>query len=387
MKPTLLFLSAHLPGPNPPQAGHKTAYRDLVWLAEKYQIHLLTFASEADGVPAWDCLSHLCQSVVLIQVSSKTRIASFLQKPWLPLFVAVRWSSQAAEWLRHKTATLNPTRVHSEWTQLAQYFPIYNTVKEKSLNVHDVLHQVAVRRSGNGLLSPLWRLESCRIKRWEARAYSGFDAVFAPTSKDVKLVKSIGKKLDQRVRRLSPPFGIYRPSKPRDYAEPLVLLFWGALNRAENAEGARWLIHRLLPLLRRHTSSCKLVIAGANPPRDLLASSRDGIEVTGFLDDPAPCFWRSHLAVLPLRIGAGVKVKVLECLASGLPVITTTVGAEGIDAAEHDGLIVVPLEENAFISGIRALLSSPARLPLLSSAAIRWSQCQTAEGQQVLLDI
>jgi glycosyltransferase involved in cell wall biosynthesis len=128
-------------------------------------------------------------------------------------------------------------------------------------------------------------------------------------------------------------------------------------------------------------------VAGACPPPDITSNAADGLDVTGFLDDPAPCFCRAHLAILPLSSGAGVKVKVLECLASGLPVLTTAIGAEGIEATEKDGLLVLPFDEEVFARTTVDLARNPDRLASLSTAALCWTRQQSTEEQHVLLDI
>ena len=77
MKPALLFLSAHLPGPNAPPAGHKTAFRTPLWLAEAFQIYLLSFASESDGELAWGELRRHCTSIELVNGTTAVATSSW----------------------------------------------------------------------------------------------------------------------------------------------------------------------------------------------------------------------------------------------------------------------------------------------------------------------
>ena len=109
------------------------------------------------------------------------------------------------------------------------------------------------------------------------------------------------------------------------------------------------------------------------------------MEVTGFVEDPRTCFERVHLAVLPLFEGAGVKVKVLKCLAAGLPVLTTPIGSEGIEALAHDGLLVQEPVAADYARRLIELLNAPARLAELSRSANDWSERQKRARRDQLL--
>ena len=109
------------------------------------------------------------------------------------------------------------------------------------------------------------------------------------------------------------------------------------MNRHENVDAAEWLIQKIFPLVKKNVPGLKLLIVGANPPYGLLKWQCKDITVTGYVEDPAEYFEKATLAVLPLRLGAGIKYKVLECLEAGLSIITTDVGAEGIS---HDSIMI-----------------------------------------------
>lgn len=112
------------------------------------------------------------------------------------------------------------------------------------------------------------------------------------------------------------------------------IIFYGAMNRVENSSAAIWFIEKVLPLL----SDCEVrfLVIGNKPPKELLQLQDERILVTGFVEDTVPYFSTAMCMVAPLLLGAGVKVKIIEALSAGIPVLTNDIGIEGIDA--EDGL-------------------------------------------------
>jgi glycosyltransferase involved in cell wall biosynthesis len=113
------------------------------------------------------------------------------------------------------------------------------------------------------------------------------------------------------------------------------VLFVGNYLHPPNVEGALWLAREVWPLVRRSRPSARLTLAGRAPPADILALAAPDIQVPGALDDLAPVYRRSSVAVAPIFWGSGVRIKILEALARGLPLVSTALAAEGI--ALHDG--------------------------------------------------
>ena len=108
------------------------------------------------------------------------------------------------------------------------------------------------------------------------------------------------------------------------------MLFYGAMARPENYKSAIWFIENVMPLLS--DLDVRFVIVGARPDKSLLTYASDKVEITGFMDKVDPYFERCLCLVAPLVLGAGVKVKILEAMSSGIPVVTNHIGIEGIYA-------------------------------------------------------
>lgn len=312
------------------------------------------------------------------------RIGGLATGPWLPLVVAARRSLRISRVVADWSQRIPFGRVHVEWSQIGQYLPPLAGIPRRTLYVHDVLTQWAQRKAENG--NAFWRWEKGRTQRWEAATYRSCTRLYAPSRKDVGLVEQLAPEVRDRITVLPLHFDNYAPNSPRDLKAPLRLLFWGALGREENAEAARWLAKSLVPELQKRGRSATLVLAGSNPPPDLVALNGGGIEVTGFIDDPRPVFAGCQAAILPLFQGAGVKVKVLECLAAGLPVLTTSIGAEGIEAQEADGLISLDPQPGQFAQLITELDQDRTRLANLGEGALAWGRRQNRDLQSLLVN-
>jgi glycosyltransferase involved in cell wall biosynthesis len=123
----------------------------------------------------------------------------------------------------------------------------------------------------------------------------------------------------------------------------LNILTMGTLYYPPNADGIRWFIQQVFPLIRQKLPGVKLTIIGKNPPKDfqkLAADETSGIVTTGFVPDLDPYFAKSAVSVVPVRAGGGMRVRILEMFARAAPVVTTTVGLEGIDACPGEDVLV-----------------------------------------------
>jgi glycosyltransferase involved in cell wall biosynthesis len=117
----------------------------------------------------------------------------------------------------------------------------------------------------------------------------------------------------------------------------------GTLYYPPNADGIRWFVGEVFPLIRSKVPGVTLTIIGKNPPSDFLKLAEDksnGIVVTGFVPELDPYFAESALAVIPVRAGGGMRVRILEAFARAMPVVTTTVGLEGIQAEPGKDVLV-----------------------------------------------
>lgn len=111
------------------------------------------------------------------------------------------------------------------------------------------------------------------------------------------------------------------------------IVFVGSMDWLPNIDGMRYFCDEIWPLILRQVPECTLTIVGREPTREIqaLASGHGGIRVTGTVPDVRPYLWNAAVSIVPLRIGGGTRLKIYEAMAARLPVVSTTIGAEGLD--------------------------------------------------------
>jgi glycosyltransferase involved in cell wall biosynthesis len=151
------------------------------------------------------------------------------------------------------------------------------------------------------------------------------------------------------------------------------VLFVGAMYRDANVDAVRWFHGEILPRVRVEIGEVRFTIAGAGPPAEIqrLATS-PGVEVTGFVESLEPLYARATVFAAPLRIAGGIAGKTLDALAAGCPVVTTTIGNDGIGATPGQHLLIADSPAD-FAAAVTRLLRDPAERDRLGESARRFA--------------
>ena len=150
------------------------------------------------------------------------------------------------------------------------------------------------------------------------------------------------------------------------------LVFVGSLDWAPNIDGIDWFQSEVLPLILRRKPDCSVAIVGRKPPRAIqkLSSRYPGIQVTGTVPDVRPWLWGSKVSIVPLRVGGGTRLKIFEAMAAGIPVVSTTIGAEGLGARDGETIRIADTPED-FAAACIALLDDAAERECLRDRALQ----------------
>ena len=140
-----------------------------------------------------------------------------------------------------------------------------------------------------------------------------------------------------------------------------------------NQDAARWFLDAIWPQIAEARPDAQLTIAGSDPPDWLKARQDDRVHVPGFVDDLEGLLSESAVLCIPLRIGGGMRVKLLEYFARGKAVVSTRVGAEG-NRARHDQHVVLADEAEDFARAVLTLLDDPQRRAALGDAGRRLAE-------------
>jgi len=294
-----------------------------------------------------------------VKTSKMTFIGNILLHPLTPNYFAIRSSKKYKDLVRKTIKENHIDAVHAEYTSMGQYYWIKEEYPDIQFNIveHDVTLQSYQRQieEAKGLKKLYLKIETNKIKKYERQYLNHADTIFTLNEKDKGLLKSIYNK--DNVKVLNPYYGVDFDKVETASKVPGSICFVGQMGRDENHVAAMRLIHIFKMI---NSSQYHLTIIGAHPKEELLKMESENIHITGFVDDINKEIQKNEIAVFPLTYGAGIKLKVLLAFGLGLPVITSAVGAEGIDP-EGKVLSLAETDEE-FADKIHALLSKPELL-------------------------
>ena len=146
------------------------------------------------------------------------------------------------------------------------------------------------------------------------------------------------------------------------------LVFVGSMDWLPNIDGVKWFAAEILPLIRARRPSCTVAIVGRQPGPDIVSLSGGGIQVTGTVPDVRPYLWGANVSIVPLRIGGGTRLKIYESMAAGTAVVSTTVGAEGLDVRSPENILLADTPQ-AFADACLRLLDDAQERRRMAAAA------------------
>lgn len=238
-----------------------------------------------------------------------------------------------------------------------------------------------LRAAGAADLGVLPRAGADEIRRHELETYRKVDAVVAVSDAEAAVLRH---EFGIRQVFVIPNIVPLRPCAPRS-GRLRELLFVAGFAHPPNADGLMWFMHEIWPPIVAGAPGVSLRIVGSQPPPEVLnLANRPGVRVEGYVPEVGPCLDRAAMSIAPLRYGGGMKGKVCEAMASGVPVVTTSVGIQGIPAV--DGVDVLVADDPArFSAAVLSLLANPARAEEIGHSGQRLARLFTPEATQGLV--
>jgi glycosyltransferase involved in cell wall biosynthesis len=397
----ILFLTQIIP--YPPDAGPKVkTWHVLRYLVERgHEVTLASFVrpEERRHIPI---LESLCAAVHTVPIR-RSRLADAVY--WLrslfsgrPFLVERDDLAGMRVLVRELLAAGQVDIIHADQLTMTQFALPYSASRQDMtsrpslvFDAHNAVWTITRRMAETApwFLKPVLWQETARIERYEGMVVGEFDHTLAVTEPDRRaLIKVLKKGGDNRPAIHVIPIAVdtlaQKPVERQRGSKNILTL--GTLHYPPNADGIRWFLQEVFPLVRDLLPGVSLTIVGKNPPRDFReeAAQLPGVvRVTGYVPDLQPVLAEAGAMVVPVRAGGGMRVRILEAFAHGMPVITTTVGLEGIEAEPGRDVLVADTP-GAFASAVVQVLTDPAIQEKLSTGGRLLAE--TSYDWQIVLD-
>ena len=358
----ILFLSTWFP--SPPDNGSKLrVYNLLRALAQRNQVTLLSFAFDTARPDAPGELADWCHEIHVVAadpfaVNQTGTLRTFLSSRPVASRPLPSMSQQVAGVLSGQVfdAVISSTDVMVDYALHAPPGPV------RILEEHNNMTRWAWERfeeAGGAVQRTRRWLSWQKSRQYEARTYSGFDLITMVSEVDRRATLNTLGNRGPRVEVV--PNGVDSTYNCPDLDAPLpnTLVYNGSLAYGANYDAVRWFLAEAYPRLKAHVPDVTLAVTGSIKGVDLAGLALDDtVRLTGYVDDVRIPVSQATVCIVPIRQGGGTRLKILEAMALGTPVVATSKGAEGLDVVDGEHLLLADAPE-LFSVRTAELLSNP----------------------------
>ena len=236
-------------------------------------------------------------------------------------------------------------------------------------NLEHTIWKMLAGRERNPLKRLYLRDMAARLEQFERRHLPQFDAVAAITDEDAQRLRALGCPEPVVFIPAGADLSRFQP-EPAIRPKPRTLFMIGSLNWLPNLEGLHWLLREVWPTIHAEMPDVELHVAGSGTPEELLQPRSDGVVIHGFVDS-APAFMQQYeLMLVPLLSGGGMRIKIIEGMALGKAILSTTLGAEGIAVRDGDDILLRD-SVAGWLEALRAWYRGEVPVAALGAAAAR----------------
>jgi len=363
----VLFVSPYPICP-PIHGGGVFMYQTVHELARLCELHLVVLLDYAHERSAHDELDRICASTeYLVRPVGRPKQLGSIEPH------AVReFRIPDLVWLIHRQIYTKQIDVlQLEYTVLGQYAAQFRRIPS-ILFEHDVYFQSIARRLPfmTDLMEKIAaRWEYLRSLRWELRMLPTLDRIQVCSRDNAEYLLSFLPRLKGRIDDgYRAGIETSRYTYQSADREPFTILFLGSFRHTPNQEALTWFVEQVLPLVLAEEPRARVLVIGSEPPPLSSFRHAEAVELIGFVEDVREPLARYSLFVCPILSGSGVRVKLLEAFAAGIPVVSTRLGAEGL--ADRDGEICALADQPAdFARHVVELLRDPQKAAAMAARA------------------
>jgi polysaccharide biosynthesis protein PslH len=367
----ILIVSAQFP--YPPRSGFAMRVFHLARrLAERHEVTLLSYATEEEAV-AGDGLAGPVRVVTVARDAASTRTKRAAQalslaspRPFSCRSVGSRAMQRAIDELCSREVF---DAIQLETSLLCTFsFPRGSRLVLDEHNIEYEVHERMAEGERSLTRRLFGRLEGTRLRRFEQRCWSEVDACMVTSDRELPIVRRHAGQTPVGVVPNGVDIEYFKPGDDDIHARTVV--FNGILTYRPNVDAAQHLVDEIWPLVLRRHPDARLTLVGRAGDDDRRRLTRPGVDVMGEVADIRPYLRRAAVVAVPVRIGGGTRLKVLEGLALGKAMVSTSLGCEGVDVRDGEHLLIGDGAES-FASKVIELFDDPARGEELGRAGRR----------------
>jgi len=361
----ILFITQFLPYP-PDTGGKIKTYRTIKILSKKHQVFLISFIDRKEDLKWEKELKKICFGLKtsltpVITISHKKllfRVIRGIFNP-RPFRVQKYFLKEVAEFIKNLTFKEKFDAVHFDHETSVQYLPyIFNG--EKIIKVYDE-HNISseglfgyARYEKNLIEKVGYLIEGLKFRHYENKILPFFDKFLTISEVDRQSLVKRGVSVE-KISFLPVPF---KTEKLFHFSSKTVL-FLGLLSWWPNQDAVLWFGEKIYPLIKKEIPEVKFLIIGRYPPKKIIkiAQKDASIQVKGYVKDKSPFLKKAGVFAVPIRAGAGVRIKILDALSFGLPVVSTKMALQGVDL--NNGLnVLLADDEKRFAAAVIKILKN-----------------------------
>lgn len=344
----ILFLSTE--NPYPPDHGHHIrTYNVLKYIAKHHNVYFLGFIKNKEEFKYVEPIREMCKSAdvfIIPDNTSRLRLyTSLLITLFSPLpYVAHKYyrkdmKTKIREILENDKIDV----VHFDMLHLARYISDINSTIPTTLTEHNVESLRVLRllkNSKNIIFKIFMYLQYLKLKRFEIHACKNFDICAVVSEDDLKILR----KMSPSANFVVVPNGVDTSYFTPDGCAfvPDSLIWVGGMDSIYNRQAVDFFIDEIFPLIYREMPNLKFICVGKSPTKKLLrlAEINKNVNPVGYVEDVRPYINSSAVYIAPIKSGSGTKLKILNALSMAKPVVTTSIGAEGIEVKDGEHLLI-----------------------------------------------
>lgn len=340
----ILMLTPYLPYP-PSEGGQVRSYKLIKLLSKHHEITLVCFSRQHNTPSQIDHMKQFCKKVIVIERGKTWTLSNILRTGFslYPFLVSIYYSPKIKQILQTELDEGDYDLIHAEMSYTLPYLPAHKLpviLVEQTIMSRIFAHQAKTDK--RIWFRPLMWIDIAKMRYWEKYFWKKVNRVVTVSEEDAAVIKTIIPGL--RVDVVPNGVGEDVSNLPKDFHFNQDILYMGNYKWIQNWEAAELLARDVFPLIAKQVPAANLVIAGQSPTSEVKSLAAKNIRILELKDDDfagvVKAYLNAGLFVAPMYAPGGTRLKILAAMAAMVPVVTTSIGAEGYGAVDGQSILL-----------------------------------------------